>query len=99
MSTSASEAVQQEDGDKESRLDGFVARRPIRTFLVVALLSCVLFFLLYWVTGTLRIGGYKLEDTVTNYVGDMATTMGSIRADAWARLEAQLGFRPVGKQS
>lgn len=98
MSTSASEAGQQEDGDKESRLDSFVARRPIRTFLVVALLSCALFFLLYWATGTLHIGGYKLEDTVTNYVGDMATTMVAFAGALVSIVLASLAIR-LGRQA
>lgn len=82
--------------NSETRLDSWVAQRPILTFSLAAFFSAGCFVVLYWLTGTVRInGGFELNDTVTGYVGYLVTTVvalaGSLVSLMLARLALKLG--------
>ncbi|MBW8366733.1 MAG: hypothetical protein K0M70_02615 [Arenimonas sp.] len=82
-------------GDEETKLDLWVGRKPVGTFLLVATVSAGLFVVMYWLIGSYRIGGFRLDDTVTNYVGSLVTTVvalaGSLVSVMLARLALKLG--------
>ncbi len=80
---------------QEPRIDRWVRDHPVWSFSFVAILAAALFFLLYWMTGTLRIGGYQLDEKITGYVGSIAATMvafaGALVSVVLARLALKLG--------
>ena len=92
---SAAESPDSTHDDQDTRLDFWVGRRPVWTFLFVAAVSASLFVLLYWMTGEYRIGGFKLDEKVTNYVGAMGATVvalaGALVSVMLARLALKLG--------
>lgn len=81
--------------DQEPWLDRWVRERPVWSFSIFALVAAALFVLLYWMTATLRIGGFQLDDKVTGYVGSIAATMvalaGALVSVMLARLALKLG--------
>jgi len=80
---------------RETSLDFWVLRRPVWTFSAVAVVSTILFVLLYWMVGEYDVGGFRLDDTVTGYVGSLATTVvalaGALVSVILARLALKLG--------
>lgn len=80
---------------RETPLDFWVSQRPIWTFLTVAAVSTVLFVILYWMIGEHDIGGFELDEKITNYVGSLTTTVvalaGALVSVMLARLALKLG--------
>jgi hypothetical protein len=80
---------------QEPWLDRWVRERPVRSFSIFALVAAALFVFLYWMTGAYRVGGYQLDNKITEYVGAMATTVvalaGALVSVMLARLALKLG--------
>lgn len=81
--------------DADTKLDRWVGRRPIMTFLVMALLAGAIFVAMYGVAASYLSGGDRIKDHLTNYVGYLVTTVvslaGALVSIMLARLALKLG--------
>ena len=79
----------------KAELDRCVEEVPVWTFVAVAVISAATFVALYWAVGKFDLGGFKLNDVVTNYVGSLIATVvalaGALVSVMLARLALKLG--------